>query len=47
MFLFGSFTEIERKILNDERLSREDGIKLFSCNDLAWLGALADYVRKK
>ena len=45
--LFGDFTEIERKILHDERLTREDGIKLFSCNDLSWIGALADYVRKK
>ncbi len=45
--MFGTFTEIERKVLNDERLTREDGIKLFSCNDLSWLGAMADYVRKK
>ena len=45
--MFGAFTEIERKILNDNRLSKEDGIKLFSCNDLSWLGALADHVRKK
>ena len=45
--MFGTFTEIERKIVNDERLTREEGIKLFSCNELSWLGALADYVRKK
>ena len=45
--MFGTFTEIERKILNNIRLSKEDGINLFSCNDLSWLGALADHVRKK
>ena len=45
--LFGPFTEIERKVSHGERLTREDGIKLFSCNELSWLGALADYVRKE
>ena len=45
--MFGTFTDIEKKILHDERLTRDDGIKLFACNDLSWLGALADYVRKK
>ena len=45
--MFGTFTEIERKVVNGERLTREDGIKLFYCNDLPWIGAMADYVRKQ
>ena len=45
--MFGTFTKIEKKILNSERLNKEDGINLFLCNDLSWIGALADYVRKK
>ena len=45
--MFGTFTEIERKVLNNKRLSKEDGIKLFSCNELSWIGALADHVRKE
>lgn len=42
-----NYQEIEAKILRGERLSREDGIRLFHCRDIAWLGAMADYVRKK
>ncbi len=41
------YEEIERKVLCEERLSREDGLRLFACPDLSWLGALADYVRRK
>lgn len=47
MFLRGELEKIEQKILRGERLSREDGETLFACNELSWLGALADYVRKK
>ena len=47
MFVTGDLEKIERKILNDERLTFEDGVKLFNCNELTWLGSLADYVRKK
>ena len=47
MFFSNGLEHIERKILDGERLSREDGIKLFQCNDIAWIGSLADYVRKK
>lgn len=47
MFVRGELEKIEQKILRGERLNREDGEKLFSCNELSWLGALADYVRKK
>ncbi len=39
--------EIEKKVLQGIRLSREDGIALYKCNDLAWLGYLADTVRKR
>ena len=38
---------IEQKVLRGERLTREDGLLLFSCPDIAWIGALADYVRRK
>ena len=47
MFARGEFENIERKIFDGKRLSREDGEYLFSCNELSRLGALADYVRKK
>ncbi|MBQ4404068.1 MAG: aminofutalosine synthase MqnE [Selenomonadaceae bacterium] len=47
MFVRGELEKIERKVLNGKRLSREDGEILFACNELTWLGALADYVRKK
>ena len=33
--------------MRGERLTREDGIRLFQCHDLAWLGALADHVRRE
>ncbi len=39
--------DIEEKILSGERLTREDGLRLFNCNNLAWLGNMADTVRKK
>ncbi|MBE8949864.1 MAG: aminofutalosine synthase MqnE [Quinella sp. 3Q1] len=47
MFVRGELEKIERKVLNGKRLSRADGEFLFACNELTWLGALADYVRKK
>ena len=47
MFVRGELEKIEHKVLSGERLTREDGEKLFACNELSWLGALADYVRKK
>ena len=47
LFVRGELEKIELKIFNGERLSREDGEILFACNELSWLGALADYVRKK
>lgn len=39
--------KIEQKVLAAERLTREDGIELFNCNNLAWLGSLADTVRQR
>ena len=47
MFVRGQLENIERKILRGERLTRDDGEKLFACNELSWLGAMADFVRKK
>ena len=41
------YKDIEEKVMKGERLSREDGIRLFPCRDLAWLGALADHVRQE
>lgn len=42
-----SLNKIEEKVLNNERLTREDGIFLFKSNDLARIGYLADIVRKR
>ena len=41
------FNEIENKVKNGTRLTREDGIALFKSNDLAWLGYLANLVRQR
>ena len=41
------YKDIEEKIQRGERLTREDGLRLFHCHDLAWLGAMADMVRKR
>jgi len=38
---------IEEKVLRGDRLNFEDGLALFRCKNLAGVGALADYVRKK
>jgi hypothetical protein len=37
--------ELETKILSGERLTREDGVALYECDDLLWLGRLAHHVR--
>ncbi|THA26325.1 aminofutalosine synthase MqnE [Streptomyces sp. RKND-216] len=39
--------EVEQKVAAGERLSREDGIALYECDDLAWLGGLAHEVRTR
>lgn len=41
------FQDIEKKVARGERLSREDALRLFACPDLAWLGALANAVRRE
>jgi aminodeoxyfutalosine synthase len=41
------FDEIEVKVKNGIRLTREDGIALFQCNDLSWMGYLANLVRQR
>ena len=46
MHIRSELEKIENKILHGERLTQEDGINLFNCNELAWLGMLADEVRK-
>ncbi|MDY6268327.1 MAG: aminofutalosine synthase MqnE [Selenomonadaceae bacterium] len=47
MFASKGYEDIEEKVLNGERLTREDGIRLFHCHDIAWLGAMADIVRRR
>ncbi len=39
--------QIERKVLGGERLSFDDGVALYECDDLAWLGGLAHEVRTR
>ena len=41
------YQDIEEKVMRGERLTREDGIRLFHCHDLAWLGTMADHVRRE
>ena len=45
--LHSEYLDIEKKIENGERLTREDGLRLFACRDIAWIGALADRVRQE
>ena len=45
--MFGEYNGIEKKVLKGERLSHDDGIRLFECSSLTWLGALADHVRRE
>jgi aminodeoxyfutalosine synthase len=47
LYATNEYADIEQKIVNGERLSREDGIRLFNCHDIAWLGNMADMVRKR
>ena len=43
--MINTLDKIEQKILNNERLTKEDGLALFASNDLARIGYLADLVR--
>ena len=45
--MHSEYLDIEKKIENGERLTREDGLRLFACRDIAWIGALADRVRQE
>ena len=45
--MINTLDKIEQKILNNERLTKEDGLALFASNDLARIGYLADLVRKR
>ena len=47
MYSSEDYKDIEAKIFARERLTREDGLRLLACRDIAWLGSMADYVRKK
>ncbi|MBR6014069.1 MAG: aminofutalosine synthase MqnE [Selenomonadaceae bacterium] len=47
MQISNDLRKIKKKILNGERLTRDEGITLFNCNEFAWLGSLADEVRKR
>jgi aminodeoxyfutalosine synthase len=39
--------ELAEKIADGQRLSYQDGVDLYECDDLAWLGAQAHGVRTK
>lgn len=41
---YKNYKEIVTKILNQQRLSDEDGLQLYNTHDLSYLGLLADYV---
>jgi aminodeoxyfutalosine synthase len=41
------YEDLEKKIQRGERLTRDDGVRLFKCPDIAWIGAMADKVRRK
>lgn len=42
-----NLNKIEKKVLNDQRLSFEDGVTLFNSNDLIKIGRLANIIREK
>lgn len=46
-FEFGSLSDIHEKIDSGERLSFEDGVRLYQTNDLATLGMMAQVVRRR
>lgn len=39
--------ELEAKVMAGERLSYDDGLALYACDDLAWLGEMAHVVRTR
>ena len=40
-------SEVARKVLARERLSREDGLRLYECSEIHAVGALANHVRER
>ncbi len=42
-----TYQHIAARVASGERLTREDGLALLGCNDLAWLGHLADTVKRR
>jgi len=42
-----SIEHIKQKVLSDQRLTREDGLELFKCNDLLALGRMASHVAQR
>src|SRR5438094_58620 len=42
-----TLAEIERKVYARERLSAEDGLALYACADLLWLGRLARFAQRR
>ncbi len=46
-FDFGPFNDLHEKIQAGERLSFEDGVRLYQTNDLSTLGSLAQIVRRR
>ena len=42
-----TLAEIERKVYAAERLSAEDGLALYACDNLSWLGQLARHVQRQ
>ena len=47
MYCSEEYKDSEEKILKGGRLSHEDSLRLFACNDIAWLGNMADMVRTR
>ncbi len=45
--MHSDYLDIEKKIERGERLTHEDGVRLFACRDIAWIGMLADRVRRE
>ncbi|MGI6092931.1 MAG: aminofutalosine synthase MqnE [Veillonellaceae bacterium] len=43
----GILHKIEIKVKHGERLTKEEGLALFACDNLAWLGYLADIARQR
>ncbi|HNQ12793.1 MAG TPA: aminofutalosine synthase MqnE [Bacteroidia bacterium] len=42
-----SFHPILEKVIQDQRLNEEEGLRLYHCDNLAWLGQLANFSKQK